>query len=80
MACLPVFEKLGDVRERAMTQAKLGQLWMQKGDIAACIPLWRSAQSDLARMRLPEAKIVQSWLDELVKSGMPKSKKIRGRR
>ena len=73
---LPVYEKLGDVRSRAMTQAMLGQIWMQKGDIAACIPLWRSAHEQLFRMKLPEAKIVQGWLDRVTSdapgNGKPK--------
>ena len=61
---LPVFEKLGDVRERAVTLAKMGQALQLKGDIQACVQLWRTAHVDLARMGLPEAKIVQGWLDQ----------------
>ena len=59
-----------------MTQAMLGQIWMQKGDMAACIPLWRSAHEQLFRMKLPEAKIVQGWLDRVTRdapgNGKPK--------
>ncbi len=62
---LPVFERIGDVRSRALTQAKLGMIWLNKGDLTACVPLWRSAQADFARMKLPEAKIIGGWLDEI---------------
>lgn len=65
---LPVYEKLGDVRERAVAQAKLGQCLLQKGETAQARALWNSAVADLSRMRLPEAKTVQGWLTDLDRS------------
>ena len=62
---LPVFEKLGDVRSRAVTQAKLGQTLLLKGNRQAALELWRAAHADFERMRLPEAALIKGWLDEL---------------
>ncbi len=59
---LPVYEKLGDVRSRLITEANLGQLYAQKGDIERARALWRHALADAQRLQLPEAGVIERWL------------------
>ena len=74
---LPVFEKLGDVRSRAMTQTKLGIGLALKGDVASARHLWQIAHADFSRMRLPEAEFVRELL-EAPDASLPNKKSDHG--
>ena len=74
---LPVYEKLGDVRERAVTQTKLGMGLALKGDVASARRLWLIAHADFFRMRLPEADFVRNLL-ETSDASLPNKKSDHG--
>ena len=64
---LPVYEKLGDVRSKAVTMGKIATLlWAKnpKEHRERIRDLLCQAQQDFRRMRLPEADSIQKYLDD----------------
>jgi hypothetical protein len=65
---LPVFERLGDVRSRAVTRAKLGDALLARGrpeDRDDALALFRLAVADAERLGIADAKPMRRRLREL---------------
>ncbi len=60
---LPVYERLGDVRERRVCQAKMALVLLARGaegDRDEAAELLRSAEADARRLRIPEAAQIRA--------------------
>ena len=65
---IPIFERLGDVREKIICRAKIGRDLIQRGEVgdrAEARAHLEWALAEARRLRLPEAAVIQQFLDLL---------------
>ena len=62
---LPVFQRLGDLRARAITKVRMAQISADRHEEAAAEELLVEALDDAQRLGIPEAESIDSMLAQM---------------